>query len=163
MVNRQIVLIRHSYAVPESHKGDFSRGLSSRGKNVATRLAKRLTEERIPQKVILSPAKRVQETFEILNTLANLSEDKVSTHEILYQGNVSDYETVVQNLDDEISVIWLIAHNPTITFWCQELSNKSSLNMRPCMAAVLSSQSASWAEGISENWELRHLIDSNDL
>lgn len=162
MAHKQIVLIRHSYALPENHRGDFSRELSERGHQVATSLGRRLAQELTPQKVLLSPATRVQETFSKINEQLGLTGIE-SVHEILYQGNRSDYLSILEDISENIEVVWLIAHNPTITFLAQEFAENDVIGMSPGTAIVLNSSCETWAEASGSNWGMAQFIDSKQL
>lgn len=163
MTIRQLILIRHSYALPEDHKGDFSRGLSDKGLEMAQRLSNRLKEiTSVPDHVFLSPARRVQETFKAIGQNGSFGH-QTSTHEVLYQGNVEDYLSVLYNLKDANGVAGLIAHNPTISFLVQQLTGNASISMKPGSAAILEGEHASWVEGLNGTWNLREFIDPTRL
>jgi phosphohistidine phosphatase len=112
MTTRRLVLIRHAKAAAEGV--DRDRPLAERGMAEAPAIGRWLTERHVvPDRVVLSPARRARQTWEL--AAAELaSSTKPVLDERVYGNTVDDLLDVVHETPAEIATLAIVGHNPGI-------------------------------------------------
>ena len=115
---RRLILLRHAKTERESPSGhDRDRRLESRGRNDASEIGGYLTEHTLaPDLVLVSPAARTRETWELLAAAL----DGAPAAEIvpdIYGADASDVLQIVRAAqgradDKKLNSIMVVAHNP---------------------------------------------------
>lgn len=112
---RRLHLFRHAKteaAAPGQQ--DRARALIERGRNEAGRIgAYMATHALIPDKVLLSPAARVQETWQYLATCLKPPQG-TATLERIYGGSAPDLLAIIKDTDPAIQSMMIVGHNPTL-------------------------------------------------
>lgn len=137
-MKRTLVMIRHaksSWSNPL--QSDFERPLNDRGEHDAPIMGARLKElNAIPDIIISSPAKRAKQTAKRIAEAVGYNSDEIQYFDKLYHCIPSVVEEVIYEVDDTKQTIFIVAHNPGITDFVNELSNKFKIDNMPTCCAV---------------------------
>jgi phosphohistidine phosphatase len=111
---RRLTVMRHADARwNDPRTGDFARPLNRRGIAGAESMARRLLElELIPDRLLVSTARRAEQTADIVARELSLSVRNVLREETLYLANAADLLKIVQATGPRIAHLMMIAHNP---------------------------------------------------
>lgn len=146
-MQRTLVMIRHaksSWANPL--QSDFERPLNDRGEKDAPMMGERLKSRNIiPDLIISSMAKRAKQTAKKIAAAVGYPEDKIVWMDKLYHCIPSVFEEVTYDIDDNVKTTFIVAHNPGITEFVNELSPKFTTNHMPTCGIVA-------AEFEAEQW-----------
>jgi phosphohistidine phosphatase len=144
VIVKKLYILRH--AEPDRSEGysDFDCPLSKHGVVDAKHLTARLKIENIPvDKVVASAAKRTAETAQLLADGLGCK-DVVCTKK-LYSANLEKIAEVVRGVDGRINSLLIVGHNPGVTEFVDNFSDKL-LNdwMMPCELVVLKISDWTW-------------------
>ena len=135
---RTVILIRHaksSWANPL--QSDFERPLNERGKEEAPAMGKRLKKLGIaPDLIISSSAKRTRQTAKRIAEEVGYDTDNIEWEEILYHCIPSVFEEVIHEIDDSVKTVFIVAHNPGITEFVNQLSPEFKIDNMPTCGMV---------------------------
>ncbi|MEL6717517.1 MAG: histidine phosphatase family protein [Bacteroidota bacterium] len=122
---------------------DFDRPLNPRGKRDAPKMANYLNDLKIqPDLIISSPAKRAQSTARIFQkTLGN---PPLQLERDIYEANVFDVFRIIQEIEEEHSVVFIFGHNPTFTSIANQFTEELIMNVPTCGIAKIESNIDSW-------------------
>ena len=120
---KRLTLMRHADARwQDPGLSDLERPLNRRGTAAAEAMARRLLELAfVPDLVLVSPARRTQQTGEILGRLLSLPARLVMSDEALYLASAPDLLKVVQATGPRVSHLLIVAHNPGVSELVQQL------------------------------------------
>lgn len=112
---RRLYLFRHAKTeAAEPGQQDRSRALVERGRKDAGAIgAYMATHALIPDKVLLSPATRVQETWQYLATNWRPALG-ATTVERIYNASSTDLLDAIANTDAAVPSLMIVGHNPTL-------------------------------------------------
>jgi phosphohistidine phosphatase len=149
MMKRTLVMIRHaksSWANPL--QSDFERPLNERGQHDAPMMGARLKKQNIlPDLIIASPAKRAKQTAKKIAEAIGYDEAKIQWQENLYHCIPSVFEEVLYNVADDVKCVFIVAHNPGITEFANEISAKFKIdNMPTCAMVGIEFETSQWNE-----------------
>lgn len=137
-MQRTLVLIRHaksSWANPL--QSDFERPLNDRGKKDAPEMGARLKKLGIiPDLIVSSSAKRTKQTAKRIAEEIGYKEDDIRWEEKLYHCIPSVLEEVIYETSDRIKTIFIVAHNPGITDFVNQLSPEFNIENMPTCGIV---------------------------
>ncbi len=126
MKERKLVMIRHaksSWSNPL--QSDFERPLNERGEQDAPMMGERLKKlGLIPDLVISSPAKRAKQTAKRVAAAVGYDKDKIIYVDKLYHCIPAVFEEVIVELEEKYETVFIVAHNPGITDFINEVSDK---------------------------------------
>jgi phosphohistidine phosphatase len=113
MSSRRLVLIRHAKA--EAHaSSDAARTLAVRGRRDAAGVGRWLAEQGIePELVLISPAQRTRETWELAGAEIRSTPRSVIEPR-LYENTIEDVLQAIQEVDPDIAALVIVGHNPSI-------------------------------------------------
>ncbi|MFE1602248.1 SixA phosphatase family protein [Methylobacterium sp. ID0610] len=108
---RRLILLRHAKSDWPAGMADSDRPLAARGRAAAPRMAAYLAEEGLrPDRVLVSPARRTQETWALVRpSLPEAAEERVPQ---IYEASASRLLDVVRSVDDGVATLMLVGHNP---------------------------------------------------
>jgi phosphohistidine phosphatase len=114
---KRLTLMRHGEARwKDADVSDLERPLNRRGSNAAEAMAKRLLElQLVPELLLVSPARRTQQTAEILARELSLPARRLVREEALYLASAADLLKVVQATGPRVNHLMLVAHNPGVS------------------------------------------------
>jgi phosphohistidine phosphatase len=131
-------MIRHaksSWANPL--QSDFERPLNDRGQHDAPMMGERLKKQGlIPDLIIASTAKRAKQTAKKVAAVIGYDEEKIQWQDKLYHCIPSVFEEVLYDVADDVKTVFIVAHNPGITEFANELSPKFRTDNMPTCAVV---------------------------
>lgn len=137
-MQRTLVMIRHaksSWANPL--QSDFERPLNDRGEHDAPMMGERLKKAGlIPDLVIASTAKRARQTAKKIAAAIGYDSNKIQWMDKLYHCIPSVFEEVIDEVKDEVKTLFIVAHNPGISAFVNELSSLFSIDHMPTCGIV---------------------------
>lgn len=140
MTARRLVLLRHAKADTPPGVADLDRPLSPRGHADAHAAGAWLGKNAAPQLVLCSPSKRTRQTWH--GVAAELPRDaapEVRYDRRLYQGYVADLLAAVREVEDSVTTLLLIGHNPSLSrlvFTLDPHGDLDSDGLRTCSLTV---------------------------
>lgn len=140
-------MIRHaksSWANPL--QSDFERPLNERGKEEAPAMGKLLRKKDIiPDLIISSTARRTRQTAKRIAEEVGYDEDDIKWEEKLYHCIPPVFEEVIFETSDRVKTLFIVAHNPGITEFVNQLSPDFSIdNMPTCGVVVAELEANEW-------------------
>lgn len=131
---KRLYLIRHaksSWSNPDLD--DFSRPLNKRGKKDCPKMAARLSAAGIrPELIVASPAKRAQKTAMCMAKGTACDQEAIRYDEALYLGSLSYHLQLLEELLNQVDVLFLVGHNATITELGEYLTGSTLGNVPTC-------------------------------
>jgi phosphohistidine phosphatase len=122
---KTVLLMRHgkSKRGPE-YETDFERPLAKRGRQDAARMGEFLVaQELLPDAIISSSAERARRTAERFADAADY-QGQIRYEESLYFGSEDAYLELLWALDDRVSRVLFVGHNPTTEAVIETLSRR---------------------------------------
>lgn len=114
---RRLTLMRHADARwKDAGVPDLERPLNRRGTSAAEAMARRLLElEFIPDLLLVSPARRTQQTAEIIARELSLPARRVLREDGLYLAGAADTLAIAQRIGPRVRHLMVVAHNPGLS------------------------------------------------
>lgn len=121
---KRLTLMRHGDARwKDAGLSDLERPLNRRGVGAAEAMAQRLHAlELVPDLLLVSPARRTQQTAEIVARELAIPARRVVKNETLYLASAADLLKVVQATGPRVAHLLLVAHNPGLSELLQLLA-----------------------------------------
>jgi phosphohistidine phosphatase len=161
---KRLVLIRHAksdWSIPGQK--DFDRELNTRGVMDAPRMGARLKELQIfPTLVVCSPAQRAKQTMEFITEQLNVNEALITFEEDVYEASARTLLHIVNTLDNSQSCVFMVGHNPGMSFFSEYLTGKETGDMPTCSIAVIDFETDDWATVSQRTGNLTHYIYPKD-
>ncbi len=148
-MHRTIILIRHaksSWNNPD--QADFERALNGRGKHDAPLMGSILHKRNIlPDLIVSSSAKRAEQTARKIAEAVGYPSEEIQYEEKLYLCEPEIFYQTIASLPADARNVYIIAHNPGITDFVNQLSDTFRIdNMPTCSLTGVRMESAGWAE-----------------
>lgn len=127
----ELMMMRHAKSDWSSHTADIDRPLNSRGSQDALSMGAFLEQmSLVPDKMIVSPARRTQQTAELL--LENLSVDEQQVHvdRELYLADTETLLEIIELYATDNQRLLILAHNPGMDDIVSYLAST-----QPCLSA----------------------------
>jgi phosphohistidine phosphatase len=114
---KRVTLMRHADARwKDAGLTDLERPLSRRGTHAAEAMARRLLELKlVPDLLLASPARRAQQTAQLLARGLSLAARCVQREEGLYLGSAADLLSIARKSGPRVTHLMVIAHNPGLS------------------------------------------------
>ncbi|HRO42867.1 MAG TPA: histidine phosphatase family protein [Flavipsychrobacter sp.] len=148
-MKRNIVLIRHAKSSwTNPLHSDFERTLNERGEYDAPMMGERLKKLNLrPDLIISSSAKRAKQTAKRIAAAIGFDKEKIKLEDKLYHCIPAVFGEMIVSLDDSLQTVFIVAHNPGITDFVNELSNQFRIdNMPTCGVVAAAIDSAHWSD-----------------
>lgn len=142
-----IAFLRHSLADSKrSGQKDLDRIITVDGEDLAREMAKKLRKEMNQLDLaIVSPAERTKQTAEIF--LKEVSVNNTIFNDNLYYGmGLRDFERLFYDMDDEISDVLIVGHNPFITQISMYFTDKYDLFLHPSSFVIVKFDIDKWID-----------------
>lgn len=112
---RRLYLLRHAKTEPgEPARPDRKRALLERGRKDAALIGVYLERHKlVPERVLLSPALRTQETWKTM-AKAMQKPPGAETEEGLYDAGAAEMMAVIGETADNVQSLMIVGHNPTL-------------------------------------------------
>lgn len=148
-MERTLVMIRHaksSWANPL--QSDFERPLNERGEKDAPVMGERMKERNlVPDLIISSKAKRAKQTAKKIAAAIGYNEENIRWYDRLYHCVPAVFVEVLYDVPDNVKTVYIVAHNPGITDFVNELSDKFKIdNMPTCGIVAAKFEAREWNE-----------------
>ncbi len=145
---KTVYLIRHAKSDwNSSYLTDFRRTLNNRGKKDAPLMGKKLNSlNAFPELVLSSPAERAKQTITAICKEINYPEENIYFNESIYHSSTEDLIQLLNQLDDELEIIFLVGHNPGFTYLSNYLTDDYIDNIVTCGIVKIELEINSWNE-----------------
>jgi phosphohistidine phosphatase len=139
--------MRHAQALDSyGYERDSERELSAAGIREAVIIGKHLHQNKTAFDLLLcSTAQRAVHTAMLVADCLGYSEDDVQIREAIYQEPVSGLLRQLTQLDENYHTVLMVAHNPSISFFAEYLSNADIGGFDPATLVKLEFE-GQWAE-----------------
>lgn len=119
-------IMRHGLAESQ-FDSDFNRALSKLGEQQAASVATKLlnSEDNLPQRMLVSPFRRTQETAKVVQSVLELDKDFETEDMLVHYGDHKILGDYLLTLADERVLI--VSHMPIVASLCQYLSPTSNV------------------------------------
>ncbi|CAO4153708.1 SixA phosphatase family protein [Methylorubrum aminovorans] len=108
---RRLLLLRHAKSAYPQEVGDIDRPLNPRGREAAPLMGAYIARESLaPDHVMVSPARRTQETWEAVR--GELPETPMETVTSIYEAPASRILDAIRSAPAEAQTLLVIGHNP---------------------------------------------------
>lgn len=147
-MRRRLVLIRHAKSDWSHPVPDEQRPLAARGRRQAPAVGEWLTQH-LPRPldlVLVSPATRAQQTWELIATGLTPSPGQVRTEPDAYTFSSAELGAVVAGINDPTSIAAVVGHNPAMEDLVAELTGAQQ-RMTTASLAVIGMQRWQSASG----------------
>lgn len=122
---KKLILVRHAEAmIGDIAQTDYFRGVTDVGRAKAKLTARFLSNIKI-DKVLVSPAKRTQETLDIILQTNNIP--NIEIVDVLYSNSLKAITDILTQQEDTNNLIVIIGHNPTLSSIAYQLVNKDQV------------------------------------
>ncbi len=137
-MKRTLVMIRHaksSWANPL--QSDFERPLNDRGEHDAPIIGERIKDLNVfPDLIISSTAKRAKQTAKRIAQAIGYDSERIQWIDKLYHCIPVVFEEVIHEIDDRFKTVFIVAHNPGITDFVNELLPGFTIDNMPTCGVV---------------------------
>lgn len=161
---KTILLMRHAKSSWDGKEADDrDRPISKRGKKNAEDIGKLLKEEKLkPDLILASAAVRAHQTADVVIDELKYHGDICYVNK-LYMGEVEAYAQELQGLSDEVQMVLIIGHNPSLSTLLQMVTGKVE-NLPTAALAYLTMAIDSWKDfHLEAQGELVNLWRPKDL
>lgn len=157
---KHLILMRHSKTEESSGaKPDFDRKLTNKGLEDAELIGAKLNSLNIPiEKVIYSSSKRTTMTAEVISNKLKNSNFKIEGDDRIYDASPFFMRNFIESIDNKISSILIIGHNPTLTFLIEYYSGQRIGSLPTTGFGHLEFEIDSWQETSYNNANLKEYI-----
>ncbi|MBT5891149.1 MAG: hypothetical protein HOH24_05730 [Chromatiales bacterium] len=146
-MTKRLSILRHAksdWGTSDTH--DHDRILTQRGSDNAAKLGLLMQEQRIlPDQIISSDATRAAETARLVSKGLNYS-GKIELRRELYLASAATLLNATTACHDSIKHLMLVAHNPGMTEFVNQLSNIKLDNLPTCGIFCIDFEVAAWSE-----------------
>lgn len=133
-----LYVIRHAKSSWNGNEADFDRPLNERGEKDAPSMAARLKEKQVmPDIIISSTAKRAKKTALAFAKVLGYDEKNILWKDEIYESSVQTIFGIVRNIDTSYKHVLLFGHNPTFTYFVNELAAVRIDNIPTCGIAAI--------------------------
>lgn len=146
-MGKQLFIIRHSKAKEiKVAQRDFDRELSAKGIGHAHLMANQLVELGIGvQKMYVSPARRTVMTARIFSEVLSYPLADIIYDKRIYEASLQTLLSLVNTFDEASDTVFLIGHNPGLTYLADHLSYESVEFLPTTGIAYISFEVDEWA------------------
>ena len=145
---KRLTLLRHAKSSwKEPCETDRDRPLNERGKRDAPEMGRRLAEGRfLTDAVLSSPAKRARKTARLVAEEIGFPSGEIIIEEGIYEADVGDLLEIVRSLDETLSRVLLVGHNPGFTEFANYLTGEGIANVPTCGVVSVDCPVRYWRE-----------------
>lgn len=131
---KRLTLFRHAKSSwGEPDLDDYDRPLNDRGISDAPMMSQRMLDENLtPDLILCSSAKRTKQTVQFFIDIHTLNDDAVSFHDKLYLASAGTLLQYIQNTDESVNHLMVVAHNPGLETLGRQLHPQSPANLVTC-------------------------------
>lgn len=145
---KRLILARHaksSWSYP--HLSDLERPLNKRGKKAAPVMGKALRDRNlVPEAIFASPSVRTRRTAALLAEQLDFPVEAIEIVDSFYGAGPGAVVRFARGLDDALSAVMLVGHNPTWTDLCHSLTGEHLGNLPTAGILVIDFEVDRWAD-----------------
>lgn len=143
-----LILARHGTAQDKLKiRDDFERSLTGKGKAECEFAGQRLKEMQVmPDLVMSSPATRALSTAIVISNKINYPQNKIISVSPLYEGKLRGIVSLLRNVNNSITSVMLVGHNPMFDELYAYLCERPTLSIKKGEVAALILNINSWSE-----------------
>lgn len=143
---KTLLILRHAKSSwKDSDLPDHDRPLNKRGRHDAPNIGELIKQENIlPEIILSSTARRARDTVRALVETSGF-DGEIQYIPDLYQANVADIFTILGELEDRISTVMLVGHNPELEELLRTITD-SDVHLSTAALAMVSLPIFSWKE-----------------
>lgn len=142
---KTLVLIRHAKSLWDGDNSDINRPLSNRGINDANLLSNEFKKHNfIPDAVYSSAANRALTTCNIFLKTLEISENRLTIFNQLYDFEGQQVLGFIKHLDDYLDKVMIFGHNYALTAVSNLLGNIYIDNLPTCGLVMINFDTNSW-------------------
>lgn len=144
---KTVSFVRHAKASSDAkYQRDFDREINERGIEKTNFLTQIIKHKQIESELIIcSPAIRTRQTANQIIQMLNWNKTQIIFDELLYSGNYQNYLNALYSIDDQISSVMIVGHNPSISEAAYELCRQIEM-MRTSQICHLEFETSKWSE-----------------
>ncbi|MFC2104584.1 histidine phosphatase family protein [Bacteroidota bacterium] len=144
----ELYIVRHGKSTWDIESvSDIDRPLKERGIRDGYTMAQRLlVQDRIPDKIISSPAVRALNSATIFARTFNLPYNKIEINEEIYHAGANIMLSLIKQTADNIKSLMVFGHNPTFTDLANYFLNDKIENVPTTGIVGLKFKTNSWAD-----------------
>ncbi|PIB36118.1 hypothetical protein BFP72_12285 [Reichenbachiella sp. 5M10] len=163
-MSKELFLIRHAEADSENFDiKDIERPLTSDGEIVASKVGRFLkTANHQPDAIFVSSALRTRQTSGFLVEQIGFDAQNIMIVEELYEASTRILLRVINELGNNFNKVFIIAHNPGISFLAEYLTGEIIGNVAPAGIVHLKAKD-DWAEFSQNTVDLIEYISPKEL
>ncbi len=145
---KKLYLIRHAKSSwDDMLLDDIDRPLNQRGKNDALLIGEKLRSRGVvPERIIVSPAKRTRKTAKRLVKTLGLPKELITNNEQLYLASPKRILEIIHDLPNSVDQAMIIGHNPGITQIVNFLANEHIANVPTSGSACILFDVKYWSD-----------------
>jgi phosphohistidine phosphatase len=164
-MSRFLYLMRHAQSVDKHlNQPDKERELTPQGMNDALSIGSYLYRQKINFDLIASStAIRAKHTAEMVVDGAKMMSDKILIDDELYTASVRTFLAFVNQLDDALTHVMCVGHNPVISYLAESLTKAEIGDMPPAGIAIIKLNVQHWKEINQGSGELINLLLPENL
>lgn len=164
-MDRELFLIRHAQAeMADMNQNDRDRYLTAQGSQDAMRLGNFMKNKQIEADYIAcSTSMRTRETVGYICEQIEFDPQKIHFSEDLYESSVRIILNVINNLNDSYQKVYIVSHNPAITYLAEYVTGEVLGNVSPCGMVHLKLKNMSWNKLSQDNAKLVKYYNPVDL
>lgn len=155
---KNIILIRHAKSDWNNENlTDFERPLNARGFRDAEFMSSTLANKGLHiDCIISSSAVRALTTAQFFAQALSMDKDSIIQNTFLYGASELQYVDIIQECDDSLHDLILIAHNPSISYVAHMLCSQIELESMPtcCMIHIHFPLAKSWKDIVQYTGQL---------
>lgn len=157
---KQLIIVRHAKSSWEAGiLNDYDRVLNERGHDEAKTMAALLHQQKIiPDLLVSSTATRAFTTATYFANAFNMAIADIEKHSNLYNAPEDNYVDVVLALNDNYNSIALFGHNPSITYFVNNLTKKQIVEMPTCGVFVVEVDCKCWKDFKKAKKTFQHFL-----
>ena len=147
-MTKQLLLIRHAQASESVHgQKDFDRTLTNKGIIDASQLGMHLLKKSLhPDAIFSSSAVRARITATTIAEKINFDVNRIKFEKQLYESSPRTLLELVNSFKDHWKRVFIIGHNPVITYFAEYLTGNLIDSMSPASMAVIMFDLPTWKE-----------------
>ena len=152
---KTLYLLRHAKSSwADRELTDQDRPLNSRGLTDIPKMSARLREKSAVQAIISSTAARAFSTARLMGEGIGIPAESVSSNDEMYLSGPLKLLEIVRQLDDMLTEVMLVGHNPAITEFVNSMTGGSISNVPTCGVVTLKLNSDTWTDAAFDEAKL---------
>ena len=144
---KQLIIVRHGKSDQGQYGlSDFDRTLNHRGNKTAHEMAERLkTKSVFPELIVSSRAVRALSTAKHFADVYKVPYDKIQQELSIYEANTTALLQVVNQLNNDSSIVAMFGHNPGLTEFVNYLTDAKIYDLPTASVTVIHFPFDNWS------------------